>query len=99
MRLWVLSVLIWDPGDEERHRAGETISPFCMGTSAVRAPEDGGFGSVCHSTHCTAGGISPWAGGAENQGIQTNKMWSSPLTLLVGMQTSTATMENSVEIS
>ena len=41
----------------------------------MRAPEDAGFGSVCHSTHCTAGGISPWAAEAEAQGIQTNKMW------------------------
>ena len=31
----------------------------------MRAPEDGGFGSIRHSTRGTDGGIPPWAGGAE----------------------------------
>lgn len=71
----MLVELLWDLGDEVRHRDEETTPHFCMGPSTVRAPKDSGFGS----TRSMDGGILHWAGGeAPASGFmdrRINNMW------------------------
>lgn len=59
----MLVELLWDLGDEVRHRDGKTTPHFCMGPSTVRVLKDGGFESTHQSIHRMDGGIPHWAGG------------------------------------